>query len=117
MTLILNMETEMAEKEAEIDKTDLASISVVTESEKQLARTSYQDFFHGKYIECIQSLLKLVNSRPNDPKVMHNKAVVEYYLSDFKRSDEFKKNLQYVCNQVSIIYCMTRMNNIITFRF
>lgn len=93
----------MSEKEAEAEKSDLTLISVVTEAEKLLARTSYQDFYHGKYIECVQSLLKLVNSRPSDPKVMHNKAVVEYYLSDFKRTDEFKKNLQHVCNQANVI--------------
>ncbi|GAB6030409.1 CCR4-NOT transcription complex subunit 10 [Chamberlinius hualienensis] len=81
---------------------DAASVSVVSEVDKDLARRSRQDFNAGRYVECVQSLLKLSSNRPNDPKVLHNKAVVEYYLSDFKRTDEFKKILRNVADQVHV---------------
>lgn len=48
--------------------------------------------FRGNYIACLQQLNKL-DSRNNDYKVVHNKAVAEYYKSDLKKTDQFKKAL------------------------
>lgn len=58
--------------------------------------------FRNNYIGALQFINKLDN-RSNDFKVAHNKALVEYCKSEFKKNDTFQKNLTSICNQVIVL--------------
>ena len=70
----------------------------------KLDNLSLQDFEKNKLDACNSTLGKLIRTRGNDPKVMHNNAVVAYYKSGLRRTDEFKKVLEDVCAKVCLIY-------------
>lgn len=44
-----------------------------------------------------------------------NKAVVEYYKSDFKKTDQFEKSLTSICDQVSLLYVLSNSLYIILY--
>lgn len=75
----------------------------ISEQERDWAQTALADFNRGSYAACLQNLSKLEASRPHDTKVAHNKAVAEYYKSDLKKTDQFRKNMNMVCAQVGVI--------------
>ena len=60
----------------------------------------FKEFERNKLDACNGILGKLIQTRAADSKVMHNKAVVQYYKSGLRRSDEFKKVLEDVCAKV-----------------
>lgn len=91
----------MAEKEGEAEKTvDVSTTPVISDQERELAQIALADFNKGSFGSCLQHLTKLESSRPTDTKVAHNKAVVEYYKSELKKTDQFRKNMNLVCSQV-----------------
>lgn len=63
----------------------------------------YQLFFRKNYLACLQNINKLETSRPNDFKVLHNKAVVDYFKSDLRKTELFQKNLGCICQQASYL--------------
>lgn len=75
--------------------------SQISDQERDLAQAALAEFNKGNYTLCLQHLSKLEASRPTDIKVVHNRAVAEYYKSDLRKTDLFKKNLNSVCQQVS----------------
>jgi CCR4-NOT transcription complex subunit 10 len=95
----------MAEKEGEVEKAKVEAPAgpVISDQEKDWAQAALTDFNRNSYSSCLQHLLKLEASRPQDTKVAHNKAIVEYYKSDLKKTDQFRKNMNLVCSQVSRI--------------
>jgi CCR4-NOT transcription complex subunit 10 len=95
----------MAEKEGEVEKVkvETPATQVISDQEKDWAQTALTEFNRNSYSSCLQYLLKLEASRPQDTKVAHNKAIVEYYKSDLKKTDQFRKNMNLVCSQVSPI--------------
>jgi CCR4-NOT transcription complex subunit 10 len=95
----------MAEKEGEAEKAKVEAPPgpVISDQEKDWAQAALTDFNRNSYGSCLQHLLKLEASRPQDTKVAHNKAIVEYYKSDLKKTDQFRKNMNLVCSQVSHI--------------
>ena len=76
------------------------SLPPASEEERQLASQAQQEFDHINYDACLATLSKLNNTRGPDPKIQHNKAVVEYYKSKSQRTDEFRKALKDVCSKV-----------------
>lgn len=50
----------------------------------------------------MQSLLKLEAAFDENPKLSHNKAVAEFYKSEFKKYDEFKQNLDEIIGDSAI---------------
>ncbi|XP_049815673.1 CCR4-NOT transcription complex subunit 10 [Schistocerca nitens] len=94
----------MAEREAESEKskTEAASTPVISEQEREWAQAALADFNKGNFSSCIQYLAKLEAARPQDIKVLHNKAVAEYYKSELKKTDLFRKNMNLVCSQAHI---------------
>jgi CCR4-NOT transcription complex subunit 10 len=95
----------MAEKEGEVEKAkvEAPAAQVISDQEKEWAQAALTEFNRNSYSSCLQYLLKLEASRPQDTKVAHNKAIVEYYKSDLKKTDQFRKNMNLVCSQVSRI--------------
>ena len=49
-----------------------------------------------RYESCLSILKKLVELRQEDARVTHNKAVAEYLLSNYTKTDEFRRTLQSV---------------------
>lgn len=94
----------MAEKEGEAEKVKVEAPTgpVISDQEKDWAQAALTDFNKNSYSSCLQHLLKLEASRPQDTKVAHNKAIVEYYKSDLKKTDQFRKNMNLVCSQAHV---------------
>ena len=96
----------MAEKEGDAEKTkaEAAPAPVISDQEKDWAQAALTDFNRGSYGTCLQNLTKLEAARPQDTKVAHNKAIAEYYKSDLKKTDQFRKNMNLVCSQVRMCW-------------
>ncbi|XP_067004724.1 CCR4-NOT transcription complex subunit 10 [Anabrus simplex] len=93
----------MAEKENEGEKkVETPAAPVISDQERDWAQAALADFNKGSYGSCLQYLGKLETARPQDTKVLHNKAVVEYYKSDLKKTDQFRKNMNMVCSQAHV---------------
>ncbi|KAL0112103.1 hypothetical protein PUN28_013377 [Cardiocondyla obscurior] len=87
---------------SEISETQIKdSVSVITEQERELARTILSEFQKNSYASCLSYLSKLESLRPTDLKVTHNKVVVEYYKSDLKKTELTHKSLNAICGQIS----------------
>lgn len=76
--------------------------NTISEQERECAQVALTEFNRGNYALCLQTLNKLESLRPSDVKVIHNKAVVEYYKSDLKKTDQFRKNLNLIYTQAHI---------------
>lgn len=57
------------------------------------------DFTKESYTSSLSNLQRLEATWTHDYKVSHNKAVVEYYLSGLKNTEQFHKSLQAVRTQ------------------
>ncbi|XP_018903609.2 CCR4-NOT transcription complex subunit 10-B isoform X2 [Bemisia tabaci] len=74
----------------------------ISDQEKDWAQSALAEFNRNNFQASYQFFKQLEASRPNDFKVVHNKAVVEYFKSDLKKTDQFKKNLLSAFNQFRI---------------
>ncbi|GFG36368.1 hypothetical protein Cfor_01996 [Coptotermes formosanus] len=94
----------MAEKEGEVEKAKVEAPAplVISDQEKDWAQVALADFNRSSYSTCLQHLIKLEAARPQDTKVAHNKAIVEYYKSDLKKTDQFRKSMNLVCSQAHV---------------
>lgn len=92
----------MAEKESGKEKKAESTTAPITDQERDWAQTALVDFTKGSYGSCLQNLSKLETSRPQDIKVLHNKAVAEYYKSELKKTDHFKETITAVCSQARV---------------
>lgn len=64
--------------------------------EEHLAKCAYEAFQNQSYESCLSHLTKLVELRPNDSRVLHNRAVAKYYLTNLTLTDDFRKTLNYI---------------------
>ncbi|PSN45792.1 CCR4-NOT transcription complex subunit 10 [Blattella germanica] len=94
----------MADKEVDLEKTkaEAQPAPVISDQEKDWAQAALTDFSRGSYGTCLQHLTKLEAARPQDTKVAHNKAIAEYYKSELKKTDQFRKNMNLVCSQAHV---------------
>ncbi|KAF8763479.1 CCR4-NOT transcription complex subunit 10-B like protein [Argiope bruennichi] len=60
---------------------DNSSFQSVPDADREMAAQAFHEFEKQKYDECLSVLKKLLSKRPQDVKVLHNCAVVEYFLS------------------------------------
>lgn len=58
--------------------------------------------FSNNYGTCIQNLVELESSIGVDPCIIHNKAVAEFYKSDFKNYEQFLKVLNQLIGKVTL---------------
>ncbi|XP_074644755.1 CCR4-NOT transcription complex subunit 10-like [Tubulanus polymorphus] len=84
-----------------------ASLPAITDHDRELASRSMQEFEQGQYDTALQILNELLKLRQGDAKIMHNKAVIEYYQSGLKKTDEFRQHIRNICNQ-----CQVNLDNI-----
>ncbi|XP_028392789.1 CCR4-NOT transcription complex subunit 10-like [Dendronephthya gigantea] len=64
-----------------------------SDQEQDFAQKALQQFEAANYDACLSSLSKLEELRPKDTKVLHNKAVAEFYKSGCERTDDLLKAL------------------------
>jgi len=81
----------------------------ITDQERDWAQQALAEYEKKNYKSCLEHLQRIEDSRPNDPKVLLNKAVVEFYESGLCTADKFQKSIIDVCKQV-IYYNMTYTN-------
>ena len=59
------------------------------------------EFDKRQFDGCAKLVDKLIMTRKMDPKVCHNKCVINYYQSGLRATDDFMHNLSRVCDMVS----------------
>ena len=72
-----------------------------SDQEQELARNALTEFESGRYDTCLGSLSKLEDLRPKDVKVVHNKAVAEFYKSGCEKTEDLLKTLNNIKKKVS----------------
>ena len=87
---------------AEVENYDVLSesSSQATDGEKALAQGAQTEFEKSNYAAAIELLSKLETSRPQDPKVMHNKAVVNCYKTGQTNVIQLRKSFGYIAKQL-----------------
>lgn len=72
----------------------------ISEQERQLSSTAYALFKEKKFENCLLKLQKLSEVRPYDARIDANKAVVDYYISNFTKTDELSKQINVAKKQL-----------------
>lgn len=78
-----------------------ASVANITDQERDWAQQALAEYEQKNYKCCLQHLERIGEARTDDPKVLLNKAIVEFYDSGLCTTDKFQKSLIDVCKQVS----------------
>ncbi|KAG8009732.1 CCR4-NOT transcription complex subunit 10, partial [Nibea albiflora] len=81
-------------------KHDSSSSPGMTDQEKEVAASAYEEFSAGKYDECLKHLEALHELNKEDYKIAMNKAVVEFYKSGQTTTGMLKQSLMAMKNQV-----------------
>jgi CCR4-NOT transcription complex subunit 10 len=74
--------------------------SHASEQEKALALGAQAEFEKKNYAAAIQLLSKLESSRPQDPKVIHNKAIVNCFKAGLTNISQLRKALTSIAKQL-----------------
>lgn len=77
-----------------------ASAANITDQERDWAQQALAEYDKKNYKACLQHLDRIAETRPKDPKVLFNRAVVEYYDAGLCTTDRFQKSFVDVCKQV-----------------
>ena len=72
------------------------SLPAVTEAEREVAQQATDEFDAGNYDACANLLQKLSTTRGSDPRLVHNRTVLEFYRTGCTKTDDFKKALSEV---------------------
>lgn len=80
-----------------------ASVTNITDQERDWAQQALAEYEQKNFKSCLQHLERIGDARPNDPKVLLNKAVVEFYEDDLCTTDRFQKSFVNVCKQVCLL--------------
>jgi len=72
----------------------------ITDQERDWAQQALVEYEQKNYKSCLEHLQRIQDSRPNDPKVLLNKAIVEFYENGLCTADKFQKSFVDVCKQV-----------------
>lgn len=79
----------------------LEKMAGVSDQDAELSRLARDSFHSHRYEGCLSALNKLLDFRRYDGRVIHNRAVAQYMLSNQTHTDEFRRTLQSVSAQVS----------------
>lgn len=94
------MEVEMDKVIAIANQCNKMADSQLSQEELELAMQAGQHYRAQRYESCLTTINRLWERRREDPRVLHNKAVARYYLSNLTQTDDFRKTLQQVSEQV-----------------
>ncbi len=84
----------------ENNEPSLDNASEASEKEKALALTAQTEFEKSNYSGAIQALTTLESSRPQDPKVAHNKAIANCFKSGLTNVVQLRKSLTSIARQL-----------------
>ncbi|KAG1696971.1 CCR4-NOT transcription complex subunit 10 [Nymphon striatum] len=77
---------------------DLESAGTITDTEKEIGLDSFSKFSKNDYDGALQLLKELASKRSNDPKILHNIGIAEFYSSKLRYVDKFEKVLENIRN-------------------
>ncbi|XP_031625291.1 CCR4-NOT transcription complex subunit 10 [Contarinia nasturtii] len=66
----------------------------------RLADAAYVEFNSENYELCLENLSKLKSTKESEKKIVHNKAVVDFYRSGLKNYNEFRKSLDDIIGEM-----------------
>ena len=72
----------------------------MADHEVDLAELAKRNFEDQSFESCLTTVNKLCDLKKSDPKVLHNRAVAHYYLSNLTLTEDFKKVLYQVDQQM-----------------
>jgi len=81
------------------DASSLSDDAAVLSVTSTLAKTALSYFQSGKFEECIDVLIQLDQMKHNDPKVLHNMAIAEYFKDGCSNSEKLVEVLKRVKKQ------------------
>lgn len=101
-------------KEAEGDRNlqmpeNITSLPSISEADHESALLTSHEFEQRDYESCLGHMKSLLANRPQDPKVLHNLYVAEFYLSNCRKIDIFRTNILEVCKQANISFDSTEI--------
>ena len=70
-----------------------SGLTAFTEDEQQAAKNAQVHFKSNQHEMAISILKKLQKSHSNDPRLMHNRALTEFFKSGKTKISDFKKSL------------------------
>lgn len=76
----------------------------ISDHESELEVAAFSEFQRAEYPQCLQTLVKLQKTQDSNPKVIHNRAVAEFYISDLRRYDLFRKTMIQITELVGEIH-------------
>lgn len=76
----------------------------ITDQEHEWAQQALAEYEQKNYKSCLQHLDRIEEARPNDPKVLLNKAIVQFYDNGLCTTDKFQKSFVDVCKQVRFYF-------------
>ena len=79
----------------------------MADHEVDLAELAKRNFEEQNFESCLSTVNKLCDLKKSDPKVLHNRAVAHYYLSNLTLTDDFKKVLYQVEQQMGKCFIHT----------
>ena len=89
------------------ERVDVASsLPAVTDGERELAQQATDEFEAGHYDACASFLQKLSATRSSDPRLLHNKAVVDFYWSGCTKTIEYKQAIAEVSHTAKKLFCV-----------
>jgi hypothetical protein len=88
-------------------------MAAVSDEDAELSRVARDAFYNHHYESCLSALNKLLDSRRHDGRVIHNRAVAQYLLSNLTHTDEFRRTLESVSAQVRGLVCNSMFVSVI----
>ncbi|KAL5239288.1 hypothetical protein ACI65C_006698 [Semiaphis heraclei] len=78
------------------------TVANITDQEHDWANQALAEYEQKNYKSCLEYLQRIENVRPGDPKVLLNKAIVEFYKNGLCTADKFQKSFIDVCKRVEL---------------
>ncbi|CAF1389996.1 unnamed protein product [Adineta ricciae] len=75
--------------------------SVFSEQDKELASKAKHEYEAGQFDVCLKTLQKILESYPDDPKVLFNIALTEYSMSNYQKTEIFKTQLNKIAEKLN----------------
>lgn len=91
----------MPQTKQDVQTREIASAhKTITDQDRQMAAAALSLFKEKKYEACLQQMKKLSELRPHDPRVIINKSILEYCVSNYSKTDDFMKHMQTIKKQL-----------------
>lgn len=99
-TKIITVEAQITMADAENLDNPFDNSSQASEQERALALSAQTEFEKRNYTAALQHLSKLESSRQQDPKVAHNKAIVNCFKDGLTNITQLRKSLSAIAKQL-----------------